>query len=476
MNYYLAVDIGASSGRHILGITENDKIRTEEIHRFSNGFQKKDGIFCWDLEMLFSEILVGMKKCKEKGYIPKSIGIDTWGVDFVLVNNKGQVIGNTASYRDSRTDGMDREVYRHIDDGELYRRTGIQKQIFNTIFQLMAVKKKNPEQLENATQILMIPDYLHYRLSGSFSNEYTNATTTGLVSLNSKEWDTELLAKLDYPARLFGEIKQPGSFLGELTEEIYSKVGFNCKVVIPSTHDTASAVMAVPKNEHQKNSIYISSGTWSLIGLECESANVDEESLNRNFTNEGGYGYSYRYLKNIMGLWMIQSVKKELDDTLSFEDLGELAENSTISSIVDCNSSRFLSPQSMINEIQNACIESNQPVPTTAGELAAVVYRSLAKCYHTAVLELELLSKKTLDSIYIVGGGTKNEYLNQLTADYTNKTVYAGPIEATAIGNLLAQMIAENEFPNLEVARNCVRKSFEIKTYFPKGGLVNEQL
>lgn len=457
MKYYLAIDIGASSGRHILGYLENGKIIYEEIHRFPNGMVKKDGELCWDLDALFSEILHGMKRCAELGKIPESVGIDTWGVDFVLLDEQNEIIGNTVAYRDNRTDGMDLEVYKCISEEELYSRTGIQKQIFNTVYQLMAVR----EQLKQAKRMLFVPDYLHFKLSGVAKTEYTIASTSGLLNAEAKIWDEEILRACGYPREIFAEIAPPGTLLGSLTTEVQKQVGFNCKVVLPASHDTASAVMSVPSTE--EDVLYISSGTWSLIGVELLSPDCSESSRLLNFTNEGGYDYRYRYLKNIMGLWMIQSVKKELNNEYSFAELCEMAEHEGISSIIDCNDNRFLSPDSMIAEIKKGCSESEQQIPDKPGELAAVIYNSLAMCYRNAVAEIEKQTGKSYSAIHIVGGGSKDDYLNRLTAEKTGKTVYAGPSEATAIGNLMAQMIADGELSDLQSGRKCVKRSFEIK-------------
>jgi len=465
--YYLAVDIGASSGRHILAYMENGKLQLEEVHRFFNGMSDKDGELCWDYETLFKEIKLGLKKCKEIGKIPVSVGVDTWGVDFVLLDEKDQVLGNTVGYRDSRTQGMDEEVYKIIPEDELYARTGIQKAIFNTIYQLMAVKTKHPEYLEKAKTFLMVPDYFHYLLSGVKSNEYTEATTGQLVNPETKEWDLELIEKLGYPTEMFQKISVPGTVLGDLTPEVQAEVGFNCKVVLPATHDTGSAVLAVPSNN--PDTVYISSGTWSLMGVERMEADCSPASKAHNFTNEGGFQYRFRYLKNIMGLWMIQSVKKELKEEkgidMSFGELCAEAAKQTIPSIVDANDDRFLAPKNMTKEVQAACAESGQPVPETAAELASVIYNSLAKCYATTIEEIQEMTGKTYDSISIVGGGANAEYLNELTAKYTGRTVFAGPTEATAIGNLMVQMMVGGELKDLTSARDCVFESFAVKTY-----------
>ena len=461
--YYLAIDIGASSGRHILGSVQDGKIVLEEIHRFPNGMSEKNGHRCWDADKLFQEILTGMKKCKELGKIPVSVGIDTWAVDFVLLNEKDERIGDAVGYRDSRTEGMDEEVYRIIPEEELYGRTGIQKQIFNTIYQLMAVKKQNPEQLEQAKTFLMIPDYFHFLLSGVKAVEYTNASTTQLVSPDTFDWDKELMERLGYPTDIFPEIVKPGTVLGNLTEEIATQVGYSCKVVAPATHDTGSAVLAVPASD--SDFLYISSGTWSLMGVERRSADCSHESKVRNFTNEGGYERRFRYLKNIMGLWMIQSVKKELNDQYSFAELCDLAAKADFSSRVDVNDASFLAPENMIAAVQEMCRKTGQAVPETPGEIASCIYQSLADSYRETVQEIEEMSGQTYSRIHIVGGGSNAVYLNELTAKATGKEVYAGPGEATAIGNLAAQMLQDGVYSSVEEVRTAIGVSFDMKKY-----------
>lgn len=461
--YYLAIDIGASSGRHILGSVQDGKIVLEEIHRFPNGMSEKNGHRCWDVDKLFQEILTGMKKCKELGKIPVSVGIDTWAVDFVLLNEKDERIGDAVGYRDSRTEGMDEEVYHIIPEEELYGRTGIQKQIFNTIYQLMAVKKQNPEQLEQAKTFLMIPDYFHFLLSGVKAVEYTNASTTQLVSPDTFDWDKELMERLGYPTDIFPEIVKPGTVLGNLTEEIARQVGYSCKVVAPATHDTGSAVLAVPASD--SDFLYISSGTWSLMGVERRSADCSHESKVRNFTNEGGYERRFRYLKNIMGLWMIQSVKKELNDQYSFAELCDLAAKADFSSRVDVNDASFLAPENMIVAVQEMCRKTGQAVPETPGEIASCIYQSLADSYCETVQEIEEMSGRTYSRIHIVGGGSNAVYLNELTAKATGKEVYAGPGEATAIGNLAAQMLQDGVYSSVEEVRTAIGVSFDMKKY-----------
>ncbi len=384
-------------------------------------------------------------------------------VDYVLLNKENQILGDAYAYRDSRTESMDKEVYYLISEKELYQRTGIQKQMFNTIYQLMAVKKQEPALLEKAETFLMLPDYFQFLLTGRQSSEYTNAVSTQLVSPVSKEWDRELIEMLGYPDKIFLPLQMPGPKVGNLKKEIKQQVGFDCEVLHCASHDTASAVMAMPRQ-----GLYLSSGTWSLMGIETEHAICTEDSRLANFTNEGGYEYRFRYLKNIMGLWMIQSVRHELNDTYSFAQLCEMAaENKSFPSYIDVNDTVFMAPDNMTEAIKNDCQKTKQPVPKTTGEIAAVIYQSLARCYKKTIEELEANTRKIYNEIQIIGGGSHAAYLNQLTANAAKKTVYAGPAEATAIGNIIAQMIQKNELKNLKEARQCVSESFDIKVYMP---------
>lgn len=463
VKYFLAIDIGASSGRHILGSVQDGKIVLEEVYRFWNGMDDIDGTLCWDVDRLFREIIEGMKKCKEADKIPVSVGIDTWGVDFVLLDEEENIVGKTVGYRDHRTDGMDEEVYHLISEEELYARTGIQKAIYNTIYQLMALKKEHPEHMEKAAAMLMIPDYFHYKLCGKKVQEYSEATTAQLVNPVTRDWDYELIEKLGFPANMFQKIYMPGTKIGSLTEEVREAVGYDCQVVLPPTHDTASAVMAIPTDD--EDVCYISSGTWSLMGVERKDADCSVKSKEANFTNEGGYGGRITYLANIMGLWMIQSVRNKLAPDLSYGELCDQASEETIDSIVDCQDDCFLSPEDMVEEIKNYCRRTSQAVPETLSELACVVYNSLAKCYAGKLQEIEKLVGRGYDRIHIIGGGSNAVYLNELTAKYTKVPVYAGPGEATALGNILTQMIEEGLFDSLKAARQCVAESFEIKIY-----------
>ena len=465
-SFYLSIDIGASSGRHIVSWYENGRISMKEIYRFENRLRKKDGHLLWDTEYLFDEILNGMRITAQNGMVPVSVAIDTWGVDYVLLDEAGEVIGDTYAYRDHRTDEALDYVYERISEEELYHRTGIQKATFNTVYQLAADRLQRPQVLDRAKVFLMLPDYFLYRLTGVMASEYTNATTTQLINVKSGQWDYGLMDRLDIPREIFLPLNMPGNIVGQISPEVRFQIGFTCNVIQCATHDTASAVMAVPSSSG--DGLYISSGTWSLMGVENDRVMNDENCRLSNFTNEGGYDHRYRFLKNIMGLWMIQSVRHEEDDRIPFVDYAEMArENDDFGSIVDVNDQRFLAPESMTDEIRAACTESGQKVPGTSGELAAVIYNSLADSYAKTIDQIRAITGKEYDAIHIVGGGCKNRYLNQITANATGLTVHAGPAEATAIGNAISQMITAGDFKSLSEARACVYESFEIETYRP---------
>lgn len=463
-NYYLAVDIGASSGRHILGSMVDGKIVLEEVYRFENGMKKIDGHLCWDYEQLFANIKAGLKQCKEIGKIPTSMGIDTWGVDFALLDENDEVLGQMYGYRDSRTKGMDDEVYKIIPEDELYARTGIQKEMFNTIYQLMSVKMQQPEDMKKAKTYLGVPDYFNFLLTGTKANEYTEATTGQLVSPVTKDWDYELIERLGYNKDMFQKVVTPGTSLGHMRPEIVKEIGYDMELVVPCSHDTGSAVLAVPANDD--DFVYISSGTWSLLGIERSEADCSPKSKEYNFTNEGGYDYKFRYLRNIMGLWMIQSVRHNLDDKYGFAEICAEAEKcKDFPSRVDVNDDCFMAPENMIDAVKEYCKKTNQQVPETLGEIATVVYASLAECYDKTIKGIEQSTGRTYSRIHVVGGGSNAGYLNELTAKATGKEVHAGPGEATAIGNIVAQMLKAKEFASKEEARDVIHQSFDIKVY-----------
>ncbi len=462
MKYYLAIDMGASSGRHILAHIEDGKVILEEVYRFRDYLTERDGHLCWDVKRIVEEVKNGLKKCKEIGKIPSSMGIDTWGVDFVLLDKNDNVLGDTIAYRDSRTEGMPKKVYDIISKEELYSRTGIQEQPYNTIFQLMAIKEQTKD-LDSAESLLMLPCYFNFILTGVKMNEYTDASTSGLLDAQKRDWDADIIKALGFPEKIFTNLYMPGTKVGNFTPEIAEEVGFDCEVILPGTHDTASAVLSVPMENSE--GVYISSGTWSLMGIESKNAICTNSANDGGYSNEGGAEGSIRFLKNIMGLWIIQSIKRELKDEYSFSDLADLARGAQdFKSEFNVNDQRFLAPKSMIETIKGYFKETNQDIPQTIGELMQSVYVSLANCYNESILALEEITGDKYDSIRIVGGGCQDGYLNELTAKATGKTVCAGPIEATALGNVGAQLLADGTVSDTEEFRKLIRNSFEIKT------------
>ena len=453
MTYHLAIDIGASSGRHILGYIDNGRLKLDEIHRFENYITNQNGTLVWDIEHLVNEVKKGIAKCKEVGKIPCTVAIDTWGVDYVLLDESKQEIMPAVSYRDSRTNRVINKVESIISAEELYLKTGIQKQNFNTIYQLYADKLSG--RLEDAKHFLMIPAYLSYKLTGIIKNEYTNATTTGMVNADTKQWDYEIIDKLSLPKHLFGTLDTPCTVIGNFTKEMQDYAGFDSTVIFAPSHDTASAVCACPIDD---NSVYISSGTWSLIGVESLNPIVNEKSMAANFANEGGIDYRFRFLKNYMGMWLFQNVKKNLNNEFSYDDMMRLAMQSKRFEMIDTNAPDFLAPENMINAIRSYLKNESIPIEVVINS----VYHSLAQSYKNAIDEIEKLADKTIDNIFIVGGGSKDTYLNELTAQYTGKKVVTGLSEATATGNLLSQIMFDKKI-SLAQARELVRNSFDIK-------------
>ena len=453
MTYYLAIDIGASSGRHILGYIDNGRLKLEEIHRFENYITNQNGTLVWDIEHLVSEVKKGIAKCKEIGKIPCTVAIDTWGVDYVLLDESKQEILPAVSYRDSRTNRVINKVESIISAEELYLKTGIQKQNFNTIYQLYADKLSG--RLEDAKHFLMIPAYLSYKLTGIIKNEYTNATTTGMVNADTKQWDYEIIDKLSLPKHLFGTLDTPCTVIGNFTKEMQDYAGFDSTVIFAPSHDTASAVCACPIDD---NSVYISSGTWSLIGVESLNPIVNEKSMAANFANEGGIDYRFRFLKNYMGMWLFQNVKKNLNNEFSYDDMMRLAMQSKRFEMIDTNAPDFLAPENMINAIRSYLKNESIPIEVVINS----VYHSLAQSYKNAIDEIEKLAGKTIDNVFIVGGGSNATYLNTLTAQYTGKKVVTGLSEATATGNLLSQIMYDKKI-SLAQARDIVKNSFDIK-------------
>lgn len=454
MRYYLAVDIGASSGRHILGSIENGILKLEEIYRFENNLTNDNGTLTWDIKHLTNEVINGIKKCKTLNKIPVSVSIDTWGVDYVLIDKNNNEILPAYCYRDLRTKNSTKEVTDLIPFEKLYSKTGIQMQNFNTIFQLFDDKQKG--RLENAEHFLMIPEYLSFKLTGIIKKEYTNASTTGLLDANKFDWDFDIIQKLGLKKELFEKLYMPSTAVDEFSKEIQNEVGFNSTVILCPSHDTASAVAACPLSDDE---LFISSGTWSLIGCENEKAILSKEAMQANFTNEGGIDKRFRFLKNIMGMWLFQNIRRNLDKKYSYDEMMKMAINSKFTETVDVNAPEFVAPESMIDAVKQKLSMTNIEI----GDLINCVYHSLAKYYAKSVDELEKITGKTFSGIRIVGGGSKDEYLNYLTAKYTKKDVYAGPVEATATGNIISQIIYDNKEFDLKTARELIKTTFNIR-------------
>ncbi len=435
--YYLAVDIGASSGRHIVGWMEDGRLCTEEVYRFPNGVQRQDGHLVWDIEGIFAHVKEGLKAAFARYPRIERVSIDTWAVDYVLLDAQDQPVYPVYAYRDGRTQDAVGTVHGIVPFAQLYARTGIQFQPFNTIYQLYADKLAG--RLDGAEDFLMVPEYLLWRLCGVKAREYTNATSTGLVNARTGQYDPAILQALGLPQRLFPSLTGPGAVLGELLPDVAAEAGGQCRVVLCATHDTASAVEGIPMAEGE--GLFLSSGTWSLLGAKLPQPLTSEESCRANFTNEGGVGY-IRYLKNIMGLWIVQCIQKQLG--ISFGEMVDLARTSGYDRVFDVNDPRFAAPADMKAEIAAALSETG-PAPAGDADLIRSVYRSLAESYGKAVREMEAVTGRSWDILYIAGGGAKNALLNDLTARATGKRVIALPIEATAIGNLKVQMKIEEE-------------------------------
>lgn len=464
MNNHIAVDIGASSGRLVRGILQEGVLTIEELHRFSNRFTEHEGSYFWDIDYLFEQIIIGLQKAKGQGIKACTLGIDTWAVDYVLVDAEGNRVQEVYAYRDRRTDLAMDKVAKHISPQTIYEKTGIQQLSFNTMYQLYVHSK---EEVAKTDQILLVPDYLYYRFTGRKINEVTNASTTQLLNLDSRDLDVDLLDFLNIKREQFATLAEPGVIIGPLDEALIQEHDLpDCQLICVATHDTASAVLGAPL---QKNSAYISSGTWSLLGVERTQPLNSMKAMEANYTNEWGAYGTYRFLKNIMGLWLIQEVRRLMDEHYSYAELAELAqEEEGFRSLISCNDPRFLNPVNMIEEIRRACAESGQPVPETPGQLARCIFDSLALSYLTYLEELEELIECRIEVLQIVGGGANNSLLCQLTADVIGREVKAGPTEATALGNIVVQMISSGSIADINEARDIIAQSFEIKSYTPR--------
>ena len=448
---YLAVDIGASSGRHMLSYLLEGKLVLKEIYRFKNGATEKGGRLYWDVDRLFDEIVKGLKAAKDAGLVPNYVGIDTWAVDYVLLDGADRPVGGTYSYRDKRGAAVKQKAHAVMDFPLLYKKTGIQYAPFNTLYQLYDDVLTG--RIDKAESFLMLPDYFHYLLTGVKKQEYTNATSTGMVNALTHEWDEEILSSFRFPKKLFGTLSQPGTTVGAFKKEIADVVGYTATVVLPATHDTASAVLAAPITD---GAPYLSSGTWSLLGVTEKAAHTDETAMQYNYSNEGSVYYTFRFQKNIIGLWVIQEVKKELGDKYTFAELAEMARTDGESRLLDLSDPRFLAPKSMIAEIEGVLGK------TSPASMARSIFLSLAEEYKKALTELENATGRKYIALHVIGGGCQNALLNEMTARATGKALTVGPVEATAIGNIIQQMIGTGEIKDLPTAREIVKKSFDI--------------
>lgn len=464
---HIAVDIGASSGRLVSAELKDGKLVIQEIHRFANGYQKQGDHLCWDIDHLEEQILRGLEIAKQQGIASCTLGIDTWAVDYVLLGENGERLRDVIAYRDSRTDGVMEQVWEEVSKNEIYRKTGIQFQPFNTIYQLFT---ESEELIQKTETILLVPDYLNYRLTGKKVMEATNASTMQLLQPLTKDYNTDLLALTGFHSEQFAPLIEAGTIIGDLSATLKEQYDLPvCTVIAVGSHDTASAIAGVPASGERW--AYLSSGTWSLIGTERKQPILEDRSLEKNFTNEWGINNTYRYLKNIIGMWVIQEIRRVYPVDYNFGEMVEEAKQTNLKQIasVNLNDARFLKPDNMIEEIQDYCRETDQFVPVSIGELSLTVFHNLAIAYSEALKELEALTGESIQTLHIVGGGSQNNVLNQLTADYSGLQVVAGPTEATALGNLIVQMIAAGELDSLDAGRQLIRESFPVETFLPAG-------
>lgn len=474
---YLAVDLGASSGRVVAGLLDGKTLTLEEVYRFDNGGVQAGGRLYWDLLHQWGHVLRGLRGAgKIYGSQIKSVGVDTWGVDFGLLGRGDELLGNPYHYRDSRTAGIFDKAFALVPRQEVFDETGLQFMEFNTLYQLLAMKLANSPLLDAAQSFLMMPDLFHWLLTGEKANEFTDLSTTQFHNPKTKTWATNLLTKMGLPTHIFGQIVQPGTKLGKLRPAIGEETGLaNVQVVLPGTHDTASAVMAVPaasKPGVKPNWCYISSGTWSLMGVETPEPIINSRCYELNFTNEGGVGGTTRLLKNIAGLWLVQECRrtwKQDGHEYGWEELTRRAGEATpLASLINPDHPSFTAPKDMPAAIRAYCAKTNQQVPESEGAVIRCALESLALRYRMVLGFLEELIGGRLDTIHIVGGGTQNRLLNQMAADACNRPVIAGPVEATAIGNVMMQAVSAGAVSSIAQARELIKTSFAVQEYTPR--------
>ena len=469
MKKVLAFDFGASSGRAILGTFDGEKITLEEIHRFSNDPVKVGHTFYWDVLRLFHEIKQGILKAKQYGEID-SIGIDTWGVDFGLIDEKGYLLENPVHYRDERNVGMIEEARKYMSKAEMYDRTGIQFMDFNTLFQLLSIKKNRPELLERADKLLFMPDLFAYMLTDKKVSEYSIATTSQMVNIDTQDWDYELLRTMKIPSRILCDIVPSGTKMGYLRRSLREELGLErIPVISVCGHDTQSAITAIPSES--KDFAFISSGTWSLFGTELDEPVVNEKAKKLNVTNEGGYNYTTAFLKNICGLWLIQESRRQWireGKEYSYAELEQEAlKAESFKCFIDPDAPDFVAMGDMPERVREFCRKTNQYVPETVGEVMRCIYESLAMKYKYVLAGIEDCTNKNYDRIHVMGGGTKDTFLCALTASACNRTVYAGPIEATVLGNVAVQLMAAGDIKDISEARKIIAKGENLKVYNP---------
>jgi rhamnulokinase len=467
----LAFDLGAESGRGLLGKFDGQRLDLEVIHRFPNGPVRLLDRLHWDVLRLFNEMLAALRKCgAEQGGID-SLGVDTWGVDFGLLGNDGALLGNPRHYRDPHTENVMEMAFEVVSRPEIFRQTGIQFMRFNSLFQLLAMVRDRSPLLDAAQTLLFIPDLFHYWFTGVKVNEFSNTTTSQMYNPTAKDWALDLVQALGLPTQILGTVVPPGKVLGPLRTSIANDTGVaTVPVVAPASHDTGSAVAAVPAKGDSW--AYISSGTWSLMGVELPGPLINDQVLGYNFTNEGGVGGTIRFLKNVAGLWLVQECRRSWEragKTYSYEELARLAEAAPpFSGIVDPDDASFMLPEDMPKALAEFCKKTGQTVPQEPGAIVRCALESLALRYRWVLERLEELAGRRFEVIHVVGGGSQNTLLCQLTADACNRSVVAGPVEATAIGNVLVQAIGLGVLGSLAEAREVVRRSFDVKTYTPK--------
>ncbi len=472
---YLGVDIGAESGRVMAGLWDGSQIRLQEVHRFANGAVPVGDTLRWDLLHLWKEIRDGLTLAGRNGDTIRSVGVDTWGVDYVLQDSQDEWLGLPFCYRDVRTKGLVKELCALVRKEEIFEASGLQFMEINTLVQLLAVQQRHPHLLAQARRLLMIPDWIHWALCGATVSEFSNATTTQFLHPQTRSWSRSLLDKLGIPTHFLPEIVQPGTNLGALRAEVATLTGLSgVNVCAPATHDTGSAVVGVPATTQGHGTwAYISSGTWSLMGVEVAEAVLSREALHSNFTNEGGVDGTYRLLRNIVGMWLLQQLKHGFDSKGSKAGYGELvqlaSEAPPLRSLIDVDAPAFLRPSNMIQTVQEFCRNTQQPVPETEGALVRCVLESLALRYRQVLGALEKVTGKRIEAIHIVGGGSRNALLNQFTADACQRPVIAGPVEATALGNVLFQAKSAGELASLSEIRSVIRASFshEMQEFHP---------